>query len=328
MTPTPTPSPTSTPSVLDLTENILVLGIDHRSGDPDPSWRTDTIMVVAIDHAQGQVGVISIPRDLYVDIPGLGMARINQADYYGEATGYPGGGAALLRRVLTETLGIPTQHYARVNMDGLVRLVDALGGITVTLECPLYERTPDESSPNGLVDWDLPAGTVFLDGATAKKFATYRYVTSDFGRAQRQQQLLWAIRDRALQLGVIPRIPELWKALADTFTTDLGVLDVARLGAFGASLAPDHVRGLVFSTEALDYFVTEEGAWVLVIRDRDKLEAEKGQIFAAQPLAQSGKTTAGECPPTPTAVPTFTPTPTGTRDLRQPTPTHSPTPGH
>jgi LCP family protein required for cell wall assembly len=294
---------------LDQTDNILVLGVDHRSGDPEPSWRTDTIMVVAVDRAASRVGVIGIPRDLYVEIPGLGEARINQADFFGEATDYPGGGPALLRQVLTETLEIPTQHYVRVQMDGLVRLVDALGGVTVTLGCPLYERTPDESSPNGMADWSLPAGQVHLDGQTARKFVTYRYVTNDFGRAQRQQQLLWALRDRALQLDVIPKIPELWQVLADTFTTDLGLLDVVRLAQLGAALRPEQVHGLVFGPKVLESFITDEGAWVLTIRDYDRLEQEKAQLFSAQPLAQLGHSVAGECPPAPTAIPTFTPTP-------------------
>ncbi|MCX6030324.1 MAG: LCP family protein [Chloroflexi bacterium] len=305
--PEATATKTRAPTALDFSDNFLVLGMDARPGETD--WRTDTIMVVAIDHQQGQIGIISIPRDLYVDVPGVGETRINVADYYGEATDYPGGGPALLRRVLTETLGIPTLHYVRIRMDGLVRLVDALGGVTVTLDCPLYERTPDDSSPNGLVDWNLPAGQVHLDGQTAKKFATYRYVTSDFGRAHRQQQLIWAIRDRALQLDVIPKIPELWKALADTFTTDLGLVDVVKLAQLGVTLKSDKVHGLVFSTEALDYFVTEEGAWVLVLRDRDKLDEEKAQLFSAQPLAQLGQQEPGGCPPPPTPVPTFTPTP-------------------
>lgn len=308
---TPLPaSPTPQSSILERTENILILGEDLRPSE-GPAWRTDTIMVAAIDYQQGAIGVISIPRDLYVTIPGLGETRINEADYYGTVTGYPGGGPALLRRILTETLNIPTQHYVRVQMEGLVRLVDVLGGVTVTLECPLYERTPDETSPNGLADWNLPAGEVHLDGEAAKKFATYRYVTTDFGRAQRQQQLLWALRARALQLDIIPRLPELWKALADTFVTDLGLFDVIRLATFGANLRPEKVHGLVFSEEALEPFITEEGAWVLVVRDWDVLEAEKEALFAARPLAELGQQPAGqECPPPPTPVPTFTPTPT------------------
>jgi LCP family protein required for cell wall assembly len=308
--PTDAPTPTPRPAPLDQTVNILLLGEDLRVGSDDPSWRTDTIMIAALDYPGNQVAVISVPRDLYVEIPDLGQTRINVVDYYGLVTGYPGGGPALVRRVLTETLGIPTQHYVRVQMNGLVRLIDMLGGVTVTLDCPLYERTPDESSPNGLVDWELPAGQVWLNGEQAKKFATYRYVTSDFGRAHRQQQLLWAVRDRALQLDILPKMPELWRILADTFTTDLGLLDVIRLATFGMHLRPAQVHGLVFSEEALEHFITEEGAWVLVIRDREALEEEKAAIFQAAPLSQLGKNTAGgECPPPPTPAPTFTPTP-------------------
>ena len=324
-TPTWTPVPASpTPVSLDQTENLLVMGVDHRDGDPDPTWRTDTIMVVAVDQKAGQVGVISIPRDLYVDIPGLGKARINEADFYGEVTGYPGGGPALLRRTLTETLGIPTQHYVHVQMNGLVQLVDTLGGVTVTLDCPLYERTPDPTSPNGMADWSLPVGPVLLDGASTKKFATYRYATSDFGRAARQQQLIWAIRDRALQLDVIPRIPELWKVLSDSFQTDLGLLDFVRLARLGAALQSDRVHGLVFSTDALDYYVTEEGAWVLTIKDSAKLEAEKQHLFEAHALAAWNTSAAGEggqCPLPPTPPPTFTATPTGAAGEVAPTST-------
>ncbi|PKO23024.1 MAG: hypothetical protein CVU38_06235 [Chloroflexi bacterium HGW-Chloroflexi-1] len=319
-----TPTPAATPALLELTDNYLVLGIDHREGDPDPSWRTDTIMVVAIDHAQTRVGIVNIPRDLYVEIPGYGQGRINQADYYGVSTKYPGGGPALLRRVMTATLGIPSQHYVRVKMEGLVELVDALGGVTVTLDCPLYERTPDDSSPNGVTDWELPAGDSLLDGVTAKKFATYRYVTSDFGRAQRQQQLIWAIRNRALQLDVIPRIPKLWKALAHTFTTDLNVLDVVKLARLGIGLRPENVHGRTLSDDALEPYITEQGAWVLVIKDRDKLSADFASLFEGRPLAQLGKSAPGDCPPRPTLVPTFTPTPDQTAT---PEVSATPTPG-
>jgi len=308
-TPTVTPTATAIPSLLEFTDNYLVLGVDHREGDPDPSWRTDTIMVVAIDHAGGRVGIVNIPRDLYVEIPGYGQGRINQADYYGVSSKYPGGGPALLRRVMTETLGIPSEHYVRVKMEGLVELVDALGGVTVTLDCPLYERTPDDNSPNGVVDWELPAGDSLLDGVTAKKFATYRYVTSDFGRAQRQQQLIWAIRNRALQLDVIPRIPDLWKALAHTFTTDLNVLDVVKLARLGIGLRPENVHGLTLGDDALEPYITEQGAWVLVIKDRDKLNADFASLFESRSLARLGKSAPGDCPARPTAVPTFTPTP-------------------
>ncbi len=334
LTPSPTaPGPTVTPagtvtgtlfawpeSPLDHTENLLVLGIDRRPGEV--AWRTDTIMVVAVDVPGQRVGIVSIPRDLYVKIPGYGLGRINQADFIGETNGYPGGGPALLRRVLTETLGIPTRHYIRVRLEGLVRLVDTLGGVTVVLDCPLYEQTPNDASPNGLEDWSLPAGPVVLDGEAARKFATYRYVTSDFGRARRQQQLIWAIRDRALQLDIIPRIPELWQAFSAMFNTDLGLLDIVRLATFGAGLRPESVHGVVLDDDVMAYHITPEGAWVLVIADYEGIAARKAQIFAQRPLASLNVSEAGgECPPPPTPAPTFTPTPPAAQE-----PTATPAP--
>ena len=316
VTPSPTltvaPTPHSSIGLLHKTENILVMGIDQRPNDVE--WRTDTIMVVAVDQPSKRVGVVNIPRDLYVDIPGMGKGKINEADYFGEDSHYPGGGPALLERVLTETLDLPAQHYVRVKMEGLVQLVDALGGVTVTLDCPLYERVPLADSPNGLEDWNLPAGQVSLDGLTAKKFATYRYVSTDFGRARRQQQLIWAIRNRALGVNVIPRIPALWTALQDTFETDLGLLDVAGLARLGAGLRPENVHGVVFSLDALDYDWSDKGASILVVKDHAQLQKELAGLFDGPPLMALGKRAgaASGCLPAPTAVPTFTPTPTPT----------------
>lgn len=284
---------------LDKTENILVLGQDHR---PDwEAWHTDTIMVIAIDRENNQVGIVSIPRDLYVEIPGYKQERINVTDYIGEKLKYPGGGPALASRVVLETLGIPTQHYVRVHLNGLVKLVDALDGVTVDLDCPLYERTPKESSPTGYEEFNLPAGKITLYGDDARKFATYRYASSDFSRTKRQQQLIWAIRNRALEVDLIPRIPQLWSALSDLFTTDLGPLDAVKLAQFGARLDPARVHGLTFSYAAIGDYTTPEGQMVLTIKDRAALEAEKEQLFLRKPLSSLGKVDAGEACPTPPA---------------------------
>ena len=140
------------------------------------------------------------------------MGRINQADFEGETNQYPGGGPALLSKVIEDNLGIPTQDWVRIRQEGLVQLVDALGGVTITLDCPLHELTPHPSLEGQFQKFDLPAGEVFLNGEDAKKFATFRYNSNDFYRGKRQQQLIWAIRNRALQLNAIPKIPELWSA--------------------------------------------------------------------------------------------------------------------
>jgi polyisoprenyl-teichoic acid--peptidoglycan teichoic acid transferase len=312
-----TPMPVKIPAFMEQTENILILGTDQR-GDGQ-AWRTDTIMVVVVDHTNGErVGIISIPRDLWVEIPGYGMGRINQADYLGEVRKHPGGGPALTGKLIQENLGIPTQHWVRLKYDGLPRLVDTLGGVTVHLDCPLYERTPHPSIPGRYVDWSLPSGDVTLDGATAKKFATYRYLTNDSGRARRQQQLIWAIRERGLQLDMVPKIPELWQALSDVFSTDLSLLDIVRLAGVGAKLQPEELRGLVLGMEVMGNYITPSGAWVLLVRDRSKLESELANLFAGPPLVELAHNQAptGRCPPPPrnftSLGPTPTPSPTAT----------------
>jgi LCP family protein required for cell wall assembly len=276
------------------TDNFLVLGTDQRPGWTN--WRSDTIMVVAVDYAARQVGIISVPRDLWVNIPGYGMSRINQADFLGESRKYPGGGPALVSKILEENLGIKTGHWVRIKQDGLVELVGALGGVTVTLDCPLREITPHPTIRGRYEHFELPAGQVFLDGPTAKKFATYRYASNDFSRARRQQQLIWAIRDRALQIDAIPKIPELWQALSKSFTTDLSLLDVIRLARLGSQLESDQVRGLTFRSRALADTRVSGGAQVLTIRDKRALLNEVNSLFAGKPISQQGREGSGRCP--------------------------------
>lgn len=311
-TPTETPSPTATrpPKTIRETENILLLGMDQRPGEG--AWRTDTIMVAAIDYEANRVGVVSIPRDLWVQIPGYGMGRINQADFQGEYQKYPGGGPKLAADLIEANLGIPSQRWVRLRLEALPELVDTLGGVTVTLDCPLHELTPDPKNPEAYLHFDLPAGDVFLDGETAAKFARYRYATNDFSRARRQQQLIWAIREQALRVDAIPKIPELWRALSKTFTTDLSLLDVIRLARLGATLDSGQVHGLVFSNKAIQQIVVGGGAQVLQIADRAQFNQELAGLFGSAPLALQGREGSdGQCPPpvTPPPLPTLTATP-------------------
>lgn len=303
---TPTPAATATPDPkrLQRTENFLVLGADVRPGP----WmmHTDSIMLIAIDHATGQVGVLSIPRDLWVDIPGWGMDRINSAYFLGDYAKYKGGSPALAKATAEKALGVPIQHVVLIKMDGLARLVDALGGVTVRLDCPLYEQTPDPKNPNKMLNWSLPAGEVRLTGEDARKFATYRYLTTDFGRAARQQQLIWALRNRAKNLDIVGKIPQLWTALGGAFKTDLSVLDVLRLARFGLELDAARVTGASLAPDVIKPYTTKGGAAVLVIKDKASLNKRLGEMFTAKPLADLGKSN-GKCPPAP---PGFKPLPT------------------
>ncbi len=303
-TETPMPSPTPGPKSLRDTDNYLVLGIDPRPGDR--AWRTDTIMVVAVDHEANQVGIFSIPRDLWVEIPGYGMGRINQADFQGETQKYPGGGPALVGEIIGNTFDVPLQHWVRIKQEGLVELVDALGGVEVTLNCPLHEITPHPTKPGEWEKFDLPAGKNLLDGEAAKKFATFRYNSNDFYRGQRQQQLIWAIKERALQVDAITKLPQIWRALSHTFQTDLGLLDVIRLARVGIGLSSDQIHGLTFSNQAIVY-AEVGGAQVLKIGNTEVLKRELDGLFGSKSISEQGKIGSNaQCPPPVTPTPAAT----------------------
>lgn len=294
------PEPPEGPPSIHTSENILVLGMDARQGGK--MWRTDTIMVAAVDAPRGEVGILSIPRDLWVDIPGYGQGRINVADFVGENRDGQGGGPTLVSQVLQDNLGIQTQHWVRIRQEGLVHLVDAMEGITVTLDCPLVEKTPDPAAKGGYEYLVLPMGPNYLKGEMAKKFVTYRYATTDFNRARRQQQVIWAIRNRALELNVFPRIPQLWSALADTFQTDLLVGDLVRLAVLGRDLPPERIHGTVLSRKALKS-ASINGSAVFVIADAELVRQEVGGVFSSRPIAELGRSATGRCGTTVASTP-------------------------
>ncbi|MDQ1301517.1 MAG: polyisoprenyl-teichoic acid--peptidoglycan teichoic acid transferase, partial [Chloroflexota bacterium] len=126
--------------------------------------------------------------------------------------------------------------------------------------------------------------------------------TSDFGRIQRQQQLIWAIRNRALQGNIIARIPELWRAFADMFVTDLSLVDVIRLANLGIKLKPGDVHGMLIGRGVVRDFTTERGEMVLVVSSQADLDTAKEQLFMGKPLEQLGRSEPGkpkECPAPP-----------------------------
>ncbi len=129
----PSAGPTPIPALTDNnTINFLLIG--HDQGSPT-SFRTDTLVAVILWPKDGQVSMISIPRDLWVYIPTVGMDRINTAYEYGVGN-YPGGGAALLRDTIAYNLGIRIDHMAMVDFSGFSKIVDTLGGIDVPVACP------------------------------------------------------------------------------------------------------------------------------------------------------------------------------------------------
>ncbi len=290
ITSAPTPEPTAgttlvSPPVWDGVSrvNLLVMGIDQR-GNQQGYWRTDTLIILTIDPQARTVGMISVPRDLWVPIWAYDIQdRINTAHYYGDVYDYPGGGPALARDTVAYNLGIPIHHYARINFTAFERLIDEIGGIDIyveeTINDPAY---PDEGI--GYEPFYLPAGQHHLDGRIALKYARTRHGKSDFDRARRQQRVILAIRDQVVNLGQLPRLiangPQILEALGDSLRTDLTLDQAVQLAQLLNDIPPEAFRGAVIDQNYTQPYTTDSGAQVLIPL-RDKIGQLYESFFAA-----------------------------------------------
>ncbi len=250
---TPTPTPIFAAQLPPDVINIVLLGSDRRG--PNQPWRTDTIILVSVDRWSRTVGLLSIPRDLWVYIPEVGYGRINSADVFGEMRKVRGGGVELVKRTIEYNLGFPVHRYARIDFTGFVKIIDSLGGLDIDVDCAIndtFTRT------------FFQAGVQHMDGATALKYARSRYSTSDFDRSRRQQKLLQAIWKKVQQRGLIPSLPMLWGTLKDNVQTDLGIAEMLTLGYIAARLQPQHIRTQLLAPPATRGWTTPDGAQVLL----------------------------------------------------------------
>jgi LCP family protein required for cell wall assembly len=281
------------------TENYLILGTDRRAGGG--GWRTDTVMILGLDRELNRAAVFSIPRDLYVQIPEYGWGRINQVDYLGEQRNGFGGGPQLMSQVLSSTLGISTGHWVRLQMDGFVDIVDAVGGVTVHLDCPFFEPILNASTNA----WDyfvLPAGDVKLDGESAYWFVRLRYRESDIGRGRRQRQFLWALRDQLLNTNLVTRLPELWNAFQNFISSDLSLPQLLELANYGLSLDAANVRAAGLTLNDLQNYTTPEGAAVLRIADPARVRNIVEGIWSAPAMVDTNRQDSNNCTPLPPGV--------------------------
>ena len=203
--------------------NLLLLGIDRRGGT-GWAYRTDTIMLVTLDPDNREAGLLSIPRDLQLPIPGYGEDRINTANVYGSLSGAPEGGPALLASTVEAGFGIPIDGYLMVDFGAFVEIVDTLGGIEVDVPRILHDtRYPDPKpgDPYAFKTIHFEPGLQQMDGARALEYARSRMSTSDFDRAKRQQLVVLAIREKALSASAIVRWPKLAAVVAGSVRTDL-----------------------------------------------------------------------------------------------------------
>jgi len=252
----PSPVPTLAPDadlprVTDPRQiQILLLGIDQRSATDDPGpFRTDTMMLVSVNPARKTVGVLSLPRDLWVDIPGFEPGRINTANFIGDGSAYPGGGGpALAMETVAANFGVRVDKYLLVNFDVFTTIVDILAPNGVPLTVTEWIDDPDYPDDHyGTIHVQFEPGEQRMDAETLLQYARTRATENgDFDRARRQQQALDAVRAEVLNAGgiinFISQAFTLWDALQGNYRTNLELNEIVALGNLMSEIKREDIR--------------------------------------------------------------------------------------
>ena len=213
----------------DQPENILVMGED----DSSDQGNSDTMMLMRVDPNAGFVSILSIPRDLEVDIPGHGEQKINAA--------YPIGGAPLAIQTVKKLTGEPIHHFVTMNFSGFEKAVDALGGVYVDVDQRYYNDNSNASWGKAYEPINLQPGYQRLNGHDALEFARYRHTDSDFVRIARQQAFITDAKSQLINWGNITKIPELADIFGSNTTSDIGAGDALSLIKFALGVQKDHI---------------------------------------------------------------------------------------
>jgi len=259
--------------------NILLLGL-RGPDDPNGGLLTDTMMVLSVKQSTGQVAMISIPRDLYIKMPtepgknsGQAMKeKINFAYALGEERAR-GGGLAYAKAAVQGVTGLWIDHVVSVDFLAFKEIVDILGGVDITLDKPFKETTQFAKE----ILLELPAGKNHLDGDTALYFVRSRYSTNDFDRARRQQQVMIAVKDKAMSLGILlnpVKVFGLLDTMGKNVRTDMSLGEINNIIGLSESLNFKNIRSKVFETtpEGLLYATTNEKNIYILLPEGDNFD--------------------------------------------------------
>ena len=256
--------------------NILLAGIGGSGHDG--AYLADTIIIASVKPSTKEVATISIPRDLYVEIPEYGWRKINNALAFGYIYDYPGGGELLLKETIENLLDIPIHYYARIDFDGFSQVIDDVGGLDIYVENSFTDYSyPDNNY--GYQTISFTEGLEEMDGDRALKYVRSRKGTngegSDFARSRRQQIVLLALRDKLVSLNTLlnpSKIVTILDNLGKHNQTNLEIWEILELGKMVQGLEQDSIitsvldngpNGLLVSDHTID------GAYILKPEDGD-----------------------------------------------------------
>lgn len=276
--------------------NILVMGLDYGDWAADrtgPS-RTDSMILFTIDPISKTAGMVSIPRDLWVNIPGFDHERINTAHFLGDTYKLPGGGPALAAKTVENFLGVPVQYYAVVPFDAFTRMVDEIGCINIWA----FEDLDIDPLGKGNTMHLTKDKGYCMDGATLLAYMRNRKTQGgDVDRARRTQQAIIALKDAVLDPANFPTLiskaPALYREIASDVKTNLSFDDVMKLAVLAKDISPSDIKNNIINYEmsTLASVLSDDGKPMSIlvpipdkIRElRDQMFAESGSI---KPFAQ------------------------------------------
>lgn len=255
--PTAIPSPVPVFELPQGTTNILLLGKDQNADGSDA--RTDTMIIVSINREAQTASMVSLPRDLYVYMPNRIMGRLNTAVNLG--------GVELLEQTILYNFGIPIHYHAQVDFEGFKQIVDLLGGVSMAVSCPLedWRLLSPELDPTLEENWGrfkLEAGLHQMDGDLALWYARSRLTTTDFDRGRRQQQLLQAMLNQSVDLGLVARAPELWSTFNEVVETNMDIGRILQMASIAPGVRDNGVQHLYLAGKMRAWTVPESGAAV------------------------------------------------------------------
>ena len=261
--------------------NFLILGTGNKNHEG--ADLTDSIMVASLDDENKLVTMVSIPRDLFIKDAQLGPEKINQIYYTAKKKfGNSSQGIDAIKQEIEKFTGVPIHYWIKINFDGFKDLVNALGGVDVTVKKSLYDPLYPKGETKGYEVFSIAAGPQHLDGETALKYARSRETTSDFDRADRQQLIINAIKEKAIKTETIlnqDKISKILDTLKENVETNISVKELLTLGAMAPDYSSDKIQhrlihndpsrcgGFLYNPpEALYY-----GMYVLVPADKMEL---------------------------------------------------------
>jgi polyisoprenyl-teichoic acid--peptidoglycan teichoic acid transferase len=262
---------------------ILMLGLDYRDWEAGTDYsRSDTMILLTLDPFTKSAGILSVPRDLWVEIPGYEHGKINTAYYLGEAHKLPGGGPGLAVETVQQFLGVPINYYAQIDFSAFVKFIDELGGVKIDVPETI---TVDLLGSGAATKKKLKPGVQVLPGEWALAYARARYTSGgDFDRAARQQQVILAIRDRILSLDLLPQLiskaPTLYKELASGIHTNLPLDDALKLATLASQVSKENIHQGIIDEKMVQFGTSPDGLSIL-IPVPDQIHLLRNEIFAS-----------------------------------------------